>query len=224
MKKIIIAIDGVSASGKSTIARGAAKNLDYSHIDTGAMYRAVALCFLEKHVDITQKHNINEALHSVSIAFSYNSKTKREEVTLNGKFVESQIRVPEVDEYASKISIFPCVRKLLLQKQRQMGKSGGIVMDGRDIGTVTFPKAELKIFTTASINVRAKRRYLELIKNQKKITLEAIKSNLLERDKADSSRKISPLHKTTNAILLDTSHLNLDESVEKVMNLVTKII
>ena len=222
-KKIIIAIDGHASCGKSTLAKDIAAELKYKYIDTGAMYRAVTLFALQN--DIINNGKINEKilklrLPEININFRYNSKLQKSETFLNGTNVETEIRGLEVANFVSPIATIGFVRTKLVALQQEMGKEKGIVMDGRDIGTVVFPKAEFKIFLTASPEIRAKRRYDELIKKSADVNYDEILKNILERDKIDSSREISPLKQADDAILIDTSNFTIKGQYEYVINLI----
>jgi cytidylate kinase len=223
VRKITIAIDGYSSTGKSTVAKQIAKELGYVYVDTGAMYRAVTL-FAMRNGFITKDHfNINDfvmQLHNIELAFVFNPKLGFAEMYLNGKNVEHAIRTMEVSSFVSEVSTIPEVRYQLVKQQQQMGKQKGIVMDGRDIGTVVFPEAELKLFMTASPNIRAQRRYDELIKRGDKVDYEDVLKNVQERDYIDSHRTDSPLVKAKDAIEIDNSDLSLDAQHQKIMDLV----
>lgn len=218
MKRIIIAIDGYSACGKSTTARRAAAVLGYRYIDTGAMYRAVTLYFLENHISITNPKEVARALENVRITFQVNAKGSTE-TFLNGLNVEGAIREMRVSENVSPVSAIREVRLAMVEQQRKMGKHKGVVMDGRDIGTVVFPDAELKLFLIADIQVRAYRRQKELLENGEMIDLKDIVENLQKRDKIDSTRTESPLTKAAGAIELDTTFVTIDEQVDEVIQL-----
>ena len=218
MKRIIIAIDGYSSCGKSTLAKALAKSLHYAYVDTGAMYRAVTLYFLENDVDINNHAAIANALQHIEIHFE-RTKTGNH-VFLNGKDVENEVRTMRISEMVSPVSTISEVRRFLVAQQQKMGIRKGVVMDGRDIGTVVFPNAELKIFLTADKDIRTKRRYDELMSKGQPTDFEAIKYNLLERDMIDSNRADSPLRQADDAILIDNSNLNPTEQLEKVLNMV----
>lgn len=218
LRKIVIAIDGYSACGKSTTALEAAKILGYKYIDTGAMYRAVTLYFLENHVAISNPKEVVQALDKISIAFHVNSK-KSTETFLNGLNVEQPIRKMKVSENVSQISAIKEVRQAMVNQQRKLGKEKGVVMDGRDIGTVVFPDAELKIFMTADMMVRAIRRQRELLDNDRLIDLDDVIANITTRDKIDTTREESPLKQAEDAIVIDTTHMMVDEQVEEVVRL-----
>ncbi len=218
MKKIIIAIDGYSACGKSTTAKEVAKELNYRYIDSGAMYRAVTVYFLDHHVSITNLREVDKALGEVRITFVINSKGISE-TFLNGITVESAIRKMRISENVSQVSAIKNVRVAMVEQQRKLGKEKGIVMDGRDIGTVVFPDAELKIFATADMLVRAFRRQKELLEKNDLVDIDEIIDNLTKRDQIDSTRKESPLIKAQNAISIDTTHITIDEQVDEVIRL-----
>jgi len=217
MKKIIITIDGWSACGKSTLAKRLAKALGYVFIDSGAMYRAVTLYFLRNHVDWTNINEVNKALGNIHLQFVFNQVSKATEIYLNDENVEYMIRDLVVAEKVSEVAAIKEVRTFAVKQQRKMGKGKGIVMDGRDIGTVVFPKAELKIFMTADNAVRVERRYKELIMKNPNTTIEEVKANLEMRDYIDSNRKVSPLKKAKDAIVLDNTNLTEDGQFRKAM-------
>ncbi len=218
MKKIIIAIDGYSACGKSTTAKEAAKILGYRYIDSGAMYRAVTKYFLEHHVALTNPHEVDQALSRIKVSFRVNA-TGKTETCLNGLMVEDEIREMRISQQVSQVSALPAVRHAMVDQQRRLGKDRGIVMDGRDIGTVVFPDAELKIFLTADILVRAFRRQKELLGRDEMIDIDTIVENLVLRDEMDSTRKESPLRKAPDAHQLDTTFITIDEEVDEVVRL-----
>jgi cytidylate kinase len=220
MPKIIVAIDGGSGSGKSTTAKAVAKALGYAYIDTGAMYRAVTLYFIREDVNLRDDDEVDRALDQISIQFRYNAEQNRNETYLNGANVEDEIRGMEVSGLVSPVSEISSVRRKLVEQQRAMGVEKGVVMDGRDIGTVVFPDAELKVFMSCDMAIRAKRREKELLESGKNVQLEEVVKNLNERDRIDSSRSDSPLRKADDAVLIDTSHLTIDEQVQKVLDLV----
>jgi cytidylate kinase len=224
MKKIIIAIDGNSGCGKSSTAKAIAKELQYVYIDTGAMYRAVTYFFIKNDIDLHNEKDVAEALKQIDISFEYNVSTSKNETYLNGKNVEYQIRQMEVSNLVSPVSEISAVRRKLVEQQRRMGQNKGLVMDGRDIGTVVFPDAELKVYMTASLEVRAERRKLELEEKGVEVNLKEVIENLSNRDKIDSSRKDSPLKKAENAVEIDTSNLTFDEQVNKILVLVNKLL
>ncbi len=222
MKKIIIAIDGNSGCGKSSTAKVIARELQYIYIDTGAMYRAVTLFFIKHNIELKNDLDVTEALKQIDISFEYNMSTGKNETYLNGKNVEFQIRQMEVSNLVSPVSEISAVRRKLVEQQRRMGQEKGVVMDGRDIGTVVFPDAELKIFMTASLEVRAERRKLELLEKGTEVELQDVIENLRNRDRIDSSRDDSPLKKADDAVEIDTSNLTFDEQVNKILVLVNE--
>ncbi|GAL67854.1 (d)CMP kinase [Jejuia pallidilutea] len=223
MNKITIAIDGYSSTGKSTIAKQIAKTLDYIYVDSGAMYRAVTLYAIENGL-ITENNFYKEALisqlNNIELSFQFNKNLGYAEVYLNGQNVEHKIRTLQVSGFVSTIAAVPEVRQKLVVIQKKIGEDKGVVMDGRDIGTVVFPNAELKIFMTASAEKRAKRRYDELKQRGDDITYEAVLKNVTERDYIDTNREDSPLVKAEDAIEIDNSNLTLDEQFNKVLSLV----
>lgn len=218
MKRITIAIDGYSACGKSTTAKRVAGILGYRYIDSGAMYRAVTLYFLENHVAITNPKEVAKALESIRLTFQVNPKGVSE-TYLNGLNVEGLIREMRISENVSPVSTIKEVRAAMVDQQRKLGRHKGVVMDGRDIGTVVFPDAELKLFLTADIHVRAHRRQQELLQKGEMIGLESIVDNLRKRDKIDSTRAESPLVKAASAIEIDTTFVTIDEQVDEVIQL-----
>ncbi|GAA4808968.1 (d)CMP kinase [Litoribaculum gwangyangense] len=222
MNKIIIAIDGFSSTGKSTVAKQLANYLGYIYVDTGAMYRAVTLYAMQKGLinkDDFNKEALIYQLPNINISFKFNEEKGFAEVYLNDKNVEKAIRTLEVSGFVSQVATLLEVRQKLVEQQHKMGKDKGIVMDGRDIGTVVFPEAELKLFMTASAEIRAKRRYEELIKRGDKISYEDVLKNVKERDFMDSNRKDSPLVKSKDAIEIDNSKLTLEEQFNKILQL-----
>jgi cytidylate kinase len=222
MKKITIAIDGYSSTGKSTIAKELAKRLKYLYVDTGAMYRAVTLYAMENNFfknDIFLEDLFISNLDNIKLHFVFNSDLGFSEMYLNGKNVEKQIRSLDVSKLVSKIATISEVRKKLVSQQKEMGKNKGVVMDGRDIGTVVFPDADLKFFMTASPDKRAQRRYKELIDRGDDVLYEEILKNVQHRDFIDSNRKDSPLIIAPDAIELDNSNMGLEEQFERVYNL-----
>ena len=223
MKKITIAIDGFSSTGKSTLAKQLAQKLQYIYVDSGAMYRAVALYTLQNNLIENNELNtvalINN-LPNINISFQYNERLKVSEIYLNGVNVNTEIRSMEVSNIVSRVATVPEIRQQLVALQQQMGAQKGIVMDGRDIGTVVFPDAELKLFMTSSANTRAQRRYDELIESGALVTFEAVLENITSRDHLDSTREDSPLFKATDAIEIDNSNLSLDQQFDKVLALV----
>ena len=218
MKKIIIAIDGYSGTGKSSTAKRVAKQLGYTYIDSGAMYRAVTYHFIKENVDLVNQDEVAKALSHCELSFMENR------TYLNGLDVENEIRTMEVSDRVSKVSALSVVRQKLVEQQRKMSHSKGIVMDGRDIGTVVFPNAELKLFMTANMEVRTERRRLQLASKGMQESLADIQHNLIERDRVDSTREDSPLRKADDAIEIDTSHLTLEQQVNKIVSLAEEII
>ena len=214
MKKITIAIDGHSSCGKSTMAKDLARRIGYVYIDTGAMYRAVTL-FAMRHNLIANGQvdaaKLQEEMGNIHISLRLNPETQRPDTYLNGECVEREIRTMEVSRHVSLIAALPFVRSAMVEMQREMGKEKGVVMDGRDIGTVVFPHAELKIFVTASAEVRAQRRYDELTTKGEKCNYEEILENVKERDRIDSTRETSPLRQAEDAIVLDNTHMTIPE-------------
>jgi cytidylate kinase len=218
MRKIIIAIDGYSACGKSTTAREVAKIIGYRYIDSGAMYRAVTLYFLDHHISLTNPREVIRALQEIKITFQVNA-IGATETFLNGLNVERTIRKMRISENVSQVSALREVRHALVEQQRKLGRTRGIVMDGRDIGTVVFPEAELKLFLTADILVRAFRRQRELLEKGDLVDLDAIMANLQKRDEFDSHRAESPLVQARDAIVMDTTHITIEEQVDEVVRL-----
>lgn len=219
MKKIIIAIDGYSGCGKSTTAKAVAKALRFTYLDSGAMYRAVTLYFLENHVDTSEPGEIERSLREMEIEFRHNEADGTQQVYLNGVNVEGEVRGMEVSASVSEISKIPQVRAALVEKQRALGIDRGIVMDGRDIGTVVFPNAELKIFMKADSLIRAERRQRELLEKGQRVSLDKVQENLESRDAQDSGRAISPLKKAVDAVEVDTSYLDFNEQVLTILEL-----
>jgi len=220
MRRIIIAIDGYSSCGKSSMAKDLARKIGYAYIDTGAMYRAVTLYawqhgfFRQDKPDIS---SLEKAMDDINISFKVNPETGSTETYLNGLLVEREIRGMEVANHVSYIASLPFVREALVEQQRRMGQDKGIVMDGRDIGTVVFPDAELKIFVTASPEVRAERRWLELQAKGEDVSLEEVLENVKSRDHQDSTRAISPLRKADDALTLDNTFMTIDEQNEWIL-------
>lgn len=215
-KKIIIAVDGFSSCGKSTFAREVAARIGYIFIDTGAMYRAVTLYALEHGAirsGIVDEEAVVRLLGQISITFRFNPQRGASDIYVNGDLAEGKIRTIEVSNCVSRVSAIPEVRQKLVAMQQEMGRRRGVVMDGRDIGTVVFPDAELKIFMTAAPAVRARRRYDELKAKGDAVSLEEIERNVRERDKADMSRAISPLRQAPDAVVLDNSHMTVEEQM-----------
>jgi cytidylate kinase len=219
---IIIAIDGYSSCGKSTVAKEVAKLLGYTYIDSGAMYRAVTLYCLRNNLapgGIVDLAKLQSKIDQIKIRFVYVPEFQKHETFLNGENVEEEIRRPEVANLVSPVSIIGFVREALVRQQREMGRDKGIVMDGRDIGTVVFPDAELKIFMTASPEIRAKRRYDEMIAKGVHVEIADIIKNIQDRDRIDSTREISPLRQADDAIVLDNSDMTREEQLNFALNL-----
>ncbi|MGF1636241.1 MAG: (d)CMP kinase [Cyclobacteriaceae bacterium] len=224
MKKIIVAIDGLSACGKSSTAKALAHNLHYIYIDSGAMYRAVTLFFTENNTDIKSNSEVTAALEQLDITFRYNTVKQANEIYLNGNMVEEKIRGLDIASKVSEVSAIKAVRNKMVKLQQHIAKSAGkgVVMDGRDIGTVVFPDAEVKIFMTASDEVRAERRVKELSQKGQVADFASVLENLKHRDQMDSNRKESPLRKANDAITVDTSNLQFDEQVSMILKHIKK--
>jgi len=220
MKKKIITIDGWSSCGKSTLAKQMAKALGYLYIDIGAMYRAITLYFLRNNIDWNIKKEVKDALKDINMEFHFNEKSQLSEIFLNGENVEYLIRDLIVAEKVSEVATIKEVRELAVAQQQEMGKKKGIVMDGRDIGTTVFPKAEVKIFMTADISVRVERRFKEMYEKNPNITIEEVKSNLEMRDYIDSNREVSPLRKAEDAIILDNTNLTMEQQLKFALSLI----
>ncbi len=222
MKKITIAIDGYSSTGKSTLAKMLAKELEYIYVDTGAMYRAVTL-YAMRNLFITDrgfdKESLLRHLFEVAVSFERNTSTGLGEVYLGRENVEREIRTLEVSSFVSQVAAVSEVRKVLVAQQQKMGANKGMVMDGRDIGTVVFPDAELKVFMTASAEERARRRYKELIEKGDNVTFKAVFENVQERDALDTTRQDSPLKKAKGAILIDNTHTTLEDQFHTILQL-----
>ncbi len=223
VKKITIAIDGYSSCGKSTLAKAMAKVLGYIYVDSGAMYRAVTLYFLRHHIDLADEAAIASALPHIEIHFQKN-QTGNNCTMLNGEDVEREIRQMKVSSNVSQVAAIPLVRRAMVEQQRKMGQQKGIVMDGRDIGTVVFPDAELKIFLTASPEIRAMRRFNELRAKGIKNTLAEVRDNLTMRDRIDSTRQDSPLRQAADAIVIDNTYLNESQQLQRALDLATSLI
>lgn len=220
MKKITIAIDGHSSCGKSTMAKDLAREVGYVYVDTGAMYRCVTLYALRNGLftaDGINEEALRSRLSDINISFKFNPEAGRPDTYLNGELVERDIRTMEVSSHVSPIATLGFVREAMVAQQQEMGRGGGVVMDGRDIGTVVFPHAELKIFVTASAEVRAQRRYDELKQKGMEADYQAILKNVQERDYIDSHRAVSPLRQADDAILLDNSHMTIAEQKQWLM-------
>ncbi|MBK8348172.1 MAG: (d)CMP kinase [Saprospiraceae bacterium] len=221
-KPVIIALDGYSSCGKSTLAKQIARHLHFLFVDSGAMYRAATLYFIENNIDVAKDNEVNNALENIHITFK---NIDGENTTfLNGRNVESEIRSLQVSGLVSEVSAISSVRKKMVELQRQMSSENGIVMDGRDIGTVVFPNADIKFFVTADPIVRAQRRYNELLSKNQKADLHEVISNLEHRDKIDTERADSPLRQADDAILLDNTHYDIDEQFSIVMDKIYKAI
>lgn len=218
MQKIVIAIDGYSGCGKSSTAKAVAQDLGYTYIDSGAMYRAATLHFLNNHVVLSNPKEVNKFLESLEISFNPNPDNGKQETYLNGLNVEDEIRSMRVSDYVSEVSKIKEVRTELVAQQQKMGKKKGVVMDGRDIGTVVFPTAELKVFMSADLNIRAERRQKELLERGELVALEKIVQNLAERDQVDTTRQESPLRKAEDAVELDTSLLEFEDQVNQIVS------
>lgn len=228
---LIIAIDGYSSCGKSTVAKALARRLGIHYIDSGAMYRAVTLYFLENSIPIPAPEELHEltydfdrVLDKVHISFRFNPETDFSEVYLNERNVEKEIRSMEISEQVSHVSAIKAVRRRLVKLQQDAALQGGLVMDGRDIGTTVFPNADLKIFMKADPVVRATRRYDELIKKGVKVSLREVKDNLIARDYEDSNREESPLRKASDAVILDNTHMDQEQQIEFVMDIVKSLV
>jgi CMP/dCMP kinase len=217
MGKIVIAIDGYSGCGKSSTAKALAKNLGYTYIDSGAMYRAATLHFLNENLSVSSEDEVRRGLDSLEISFRINPETGLQETYLNGRNVEDEIRSMHISQKVSELATVASIRKELVAQQQRLGRGKGVVMDGRDIGSVVFPTAELKVFMTANLKTRAKRRQLELLEKGQSVDLIDIEENLANRDEVDSSRTESPLMKMPDAEEVDTSDLTLEEQVAKII-------
>lgn len=217
MKKIVVAIDGPAGAGKSTIAKLAAEKLGYAYIDTGAMYRSVAWKFLQTGKAFDEDF-ISGLSKTMLIDFKPEAKINR--VFVDGTEVTDAIRTPEVTAIVSRVAAIGAVREAMVDQQRRMGEAGGVLMDGRDIGTVVFPNAQLKIFLTASVEERARRRYAEMAAKGQQVDLQQLQADIAERDKQDSERAISPLRQAEDALLLDTSDMGISEVTDRILQLV----
>lgn len=227
MKKIIIAIDGYSSCGKSTLAKQLAKALNYVYVDTGAMYRAVSLYAVQNGLIDNNALEVSELLKclpSINISFSYNATENKSETFLNGVNVEKDIRSIEISNHVSKVAQIKEVRKKMIELQREMGKDKGLVMDGRDIGSVVFPNAELKLFMTASPEIRAQRRFEELTSKGDRVSFEDVLANITLRDNDDTSRTENPLIKADDAIVIDNSDITQNEQFELALQYAENII
>lgn len=219
MQRIVIAIDGYSGCGKSSTAKSVAKILNYTYIDSGAMYRAATLHFLNNHVTLSNPKDVEKNLENLQISFHVNPENGKQETFLNGVNVEAEIRSMKVSEYVSEVSKIKEVRTALVAQQQHLGRKKGVVMDGRDISTVVFPQAELKVFMNADLKIRAERRQKELLEKGTLIELNKIIQNLSDRDKMDSTREESPLIKAEDAEEIDTSRMDFDEQVNQIVKL-----
>ncbi|GAB2526976.1 (d)CMP kinase [Spirosoma aerophilum] len=217
--RLIIAVDGYSGCGKSTTAKQVAAQLEYAYIDTGAMYRAVTLYFLHNEIVLDDLTAVRDALMQIVISFNFDTATGRNETYLNGISVEDEIRKLYVANAVTRVSALPDVRQAMVKLQQQAGKKGGIVMDGRDIGTHVFPDADLKVFMTADPYIRAERRQAELLDKGNIVGLNEILDNIKKRDHDDTTRAISPLRRAEDAVLLDTSYITIREQVSQVVQL-----
>lgn len=224
MKKIIIAIDGWSSCGKSTLAKQLAKKLDYTYIDSGAMYRAITLFFIRNKVNWNNEEEVLKSLQQISLSFKNNATTGQSEIYLNDENVESFIRELSVAQKVSDVSTIKAVREYAVKEQQKMGDGKGIVMDGRDIGTTVFPNAELKIFMDADNEIRAERRFKEMQVKNPAVTIEEVKENLSTRDYIDSHREISPLKKADDAIVIDNTYLTPDGQLELALQYVQQVV
>ena len=219
MRKINIAIDGYSSCGKSSTAKVIAKQLGYAYIDTGAMYRAVTLYFLDHYINLTDPHAVHKALEQIELKFMPNPKSNISEIYLNGLNVEEEIRKMYIAENVSEVSAIVEIRRDMVAQQQRMGRKRGVVMDGRDIGTMVFPDAELKIFMTADVTVRAERRQKELLEKEELVEIHKVIENLKHRDHIDTNRTEGPLRKAENALEIDTTFITFDEQVDIILSL-----
>ena len=222
-KGLIVAVDGHSCTGKSTVSKILAARLGYTYIDTGAMYRIVTLKAMREGLikdGNVDDEKLKEVLPTIIFGFKYNEGKKCYESYMNGEYVETAIRGLAVSDNVSLIAALPYVRELLVEKQREMAKEGGVIMDGRDIGSVVFPHAEVKFFMTASPEVRAQRRYKELIEKGEKVTYEEVEANVRKRDYIDEHRETSPLVKTPDAVLIDNGDMTVEEEVEEMLKII----
>lgn len=218
-KRIVIAVDGHASCGKSTLARQLAAQLGYKYVDSGAMYRAVTLYFLENNIDFRNIEEVNKSLDKIKIDFRFNPHTERSETIMNGKNIEEEIRSMKISSVVSSVSSIKEVRDFLVKQQREIGRDKGLTMDGRDIGTVVFPDAELKFYLTSDENTRVQRRFEELKAKGLDVTMEEIKLNLKERDYEDSHRIASPLYKAGDAIELDNTNMSEQQQLEFALHL-----
>ena len=216
--KIVIAIDGYSGCGKSSTAKAVAKAMNYAYIDTGAMYRAVTLFFIQNEISLSDVNKIKEAMLQIKLSFLFNKESQANEIYLNDTNVEFEIRKMYISEAVSPVSALKEVREEMVRLQRDLAKSKAVVMDGRDVGTVIFPKAELKIFMQANVEVRAERRKIELEREGQSVSLAEVISNFKERDRIDTSREFSPLRQAEDAILVDSTFLSFQEQVDIIID------
>lgn len=216
---VAIAIDGPAGAGKSTIAKRVAEELNFMYVDTGALYRAVALCAIQKNIEPDDSQRVSEMLSEIKVQLAFNYRFEKV-VLLDGRDVSSQIRTPEVSMAASKISALPQVRAYLLDLQRDIAKENNVIMDGRDIGTVVLPDAKVKIFLTASPQVRAERRYKELSEKGANVSFDEVLKDVNERDYNDSHRKTAPLKPAEDSVFVDTTDLDFEQSVEKIISII----
>ncbi len=224
MGKIVIAIDGYSGCGKSSTAKAVAKALGYTYIDSGAMYRAATLHFLNNYLLASNPHDVEKGLKTLDISFHLNPETNIQETYLNGLNVEDEIRTMRVSDRVSEIAAIKEIRRELVAQQQRLAKKKGVVMDGRDVGSVVFPDAELKVFMTADLHTRSVRRQAELLEKGELVPLEDIKKNLSSRDAVDSSRAVGPLKKMDDAIEVDTSDISFDEQVKLIVDRAREVI
>ncbi|HQV00584.1 MAG: (d)CMP kinase [Bacteroidia bacterium] len=225
-RKLVIAIDGYSSCGKSTLAKDVALALQIKYVDSGAMYRAVALYFIENHIHIPTEQStqsVASVLQKINLDFFFNHALQQFEITLNGKFVEHEIRSMHVADVVSNVSALKEVRSFLIAKQQELGSNGGVVMDGRDIGTAVFPNADLKFFMTAKPEIRAQRRLKELQNKNLQVSFEEVLANLHQRDLLDTTRKTNPLTCAADAIVIDNSHLTRQEQLQIVLDKVRNL-
>jgi cytidylate kinase len=224
MQNIIIAIDGYSACGKSTTAKLVAEKLGFTYIDTGAMYRAVTLYFLQHYISLDNPKEVSKALNNIHLTFQKTASSTNADMFLNGLNVEDEIRKMYISDQVSQVSALKDVRVAMVDQQQRMGKKKAIVMDGRDIGTHVFPQAELKIFMSADMEIRAGRRQQELLDKGQMVPLIEVIDNIRKRDEIDTTRKESPLVQASDAVLVDTSHLTIEEQVDIVLHYATEVV
>jgi cytidylate kinase len=224
VKPTIIAIDGFSSCGKSTLAKALAAYFGFGYVDSGAMYRAVTLYFIEQKIALNDEEAVAQAMETIQLHFAYNSVRQRNETFLNNKMVEDVIRSKQVSDFVSPVATIKQVRTAMVSLQRRLASNQSVVMDGRDIGTHVFPNADLKIFMTADPVIRAKRRYVELLAKGEQWTLEEVMANLKERDHIDSSRTENPLRQASDALVLDNSNLTETEQLKVAVNWVNQLV